>query len=155
MYDAIRRIDPDHILFLDGNTFASDFSHFDVEKTCKKWDNVVYSVHDYSNYGFPMSRELYNGSEDHKARVKRSYQKKVQWMKDNNLPIWNGEWGPVYARPEYDGEDTEKINTARIHLLEDQLKIYDEDRIPWSIWLFKDVSGFQGTETFSLKYCGY
>ena len=47
-------------------------------------------------------------------------------MMDNNLPIWNGEWGPVYARQQYDGEATEEINKARLRVLKDQLEIYDE-----------------------------
>lgn len=144
VYPAIRKIDPDHILFLDGNTFASDFSHFNVEETCKKWDNTVYSVHDYSGYGFPASSEVYSGTPEQKAKIKRSYFRKVEWMKENNLPIWNGEFGPVYARKEYDGvEESPKINESRIALLKGQLEVYDEDRISWSIWLYKDI-GYQG-----------
>jgi aryl-phospho-beta-D-glucosidase BglC (GH1 family) len=142
-YEAIRAIDPDHILFLDGNTFASDFSHFDVDETCKNWENTVYSVHDYSLYGFPLSKQPYTGSDEQKAKVKRSYFRKVQWMKENNLPIWNGEFGPVYAREQYDGDKTNKINASRIQLLKDQLDVYDEDGIPWTIWLYKDI-GYQG-----------
>lgn len=40
---AIRAIDPDHILFLDGNTFGADFSRF-----AKPWKNSVYACHDYT-----------------------------------------------------------------------------------------------------------
>lgn len=40
---AIRRIDPDHILFFDGNTFAMDFRRFPAPLP-----NSVYSCHDYS-----------------------------------------------------------------------------------------------------------
>ncbi|KAI5781410.1 glycoside hydrolase superfamily [Geopyxis carbonaria] len=143
LYAAVRAIDPDHILFLDGNTFASDFSHFDVETTCKVWTNTVYSVHDYSTYGFPLSRETYTGTDEQRARIKRGYERKVAWMKANNLPIWNGEWGPVYARRQYDGDKTDDINRSRIQLLKDQLEVYDEDNISWSIWLYKDI-GYQG-----------
>ncbi|KAF8241652.1 glycoside hydrolase [Wilcoxina mikolae CBS 423.85] len=142
VYAAIRAIDTNHLLFWDGNTFASDFSCFDIE-TCKKWEGSVYSCHDYSNFGFPLSREKYIGSEEQKARVKRSYLRKVQWMKDNNLPIWNGEFGPAYARRQYDGDATDDINSSRIQLLKDQLDVYDEDRISWSIWTYKDI-GYQG-----------
>ncbi|RPB01189.1 glycoside hydrolase [Choiromyces venosus 120613-1] len=143
VYEAIRKIDGNHILFLDGNTFASDFSHSDVKETCGKWENTVYSVHDYSNYGFPSASEVYTGAETQKAKLGRGYQRKVVWMKQNNLPIWNGEFGPVYARKMYDGADTDKTNESRTKLLDGQLKIYDEDRISWSIWLYKDI-GYQG-----------
>ncbi|KAK6336724.1 Endo-1,4-beta-xylanase 5 [Orbilia javanica] len=143
VYNAIRAIDPDHILFLDGNTFGSDFSHFVPEETCQKWENVVYSVHDYSRFGFPASKEWYTGSEEQKKQVRKNYNKKVEWMLKNNLPIWNGEWGPVYARPWFDGDDSDRINESRLKLLDDQLTVYDEERIPWSIWTYKDI-GFQG-----------
>ncbi|KAL7270856.1 hypothetical protein RUND412_006424 [Rhizina undulata] len=143
VYEAIRNIDPNHILFLDGNIFTSNFSHFDVETTCKKWENTVYSVHDYSNDGFPASPEAYQSTPEQKARIRRRYERKVEWMKENNLPIWNGEWGPVYAWKQYDGEkETEKINESRIELLKDQLDIYDDERISWSIWLYKTI-GYQ------------
>lgn len=40
---AIRRIDPNHILWLDGNTFAMEWRGFD-----KVLPNCVYALHDYS-----------------------------------------------------------------------------------------------------------
>jgi hypothetical protein len=64
-------------------------------------------------------------------------------MKERKLPIWNGEFGPVYARRQYDGETWEEVNRSRYQLLQDQLAIYDEEKISWSIWLYKDI-GFQG-----------
>jgi hypothetical protein len=64
-------------------------------------------------------------------------------MKERGLPIWNGEFGPVYARKQYDGDETEEINKSRYILLKDQLEVYDEEQISWSIWLYKDI-GFQG-----------
>lgn len=44
--------------------------------------------------------------------------------------MWNGEWGPVYARKQYEGEATEKINEERYQVLKDQLDIYNKVRIP-------------------------
>jgi hypothetical protein len=46
VHDTIRAIDPDHVLFLDGNTFASDFSKFGEAHV--NWKNTAYSIHDYS-----------------------------------------------------------------------------------------------------------
>ncbi|KII90335.1 glycoside hydrolase family 5 protein [Plicaturopsis crispa FD-325 SS-3] len=141
VYDAIRAIDPDHAIFFDGNTFASDFSHFgDVHK---KWTNTAYSIHDYSVFGFPKSPELYVGSDEQKHRLRRSYEKKREWMDQRGLCVWNGEWGPVYAREQYEGDQTKEINEHRYKVLEDQLDIYNKDRLSWTIWLYKDI-GFQG-----------
>ncbi|KAH9840771.1 glycoside hydrolase [Rhodofomes roseus] len=141
VYTAIRAIDPHHALFFDGNTFASDFSHFGDAH--KRWDNSAYSIHDYTLFGFPSSPEKYVGSEAQQRRLRRSYEKKREWMDARGLCVWNGEWGPVYARKQYEGELTDQINEERYHVLKDQLSIYNKDRLSWSIWLYKDI-GFQG-----------
>ncbi|KAH0827952.1 glycoside hydrolase [Lanmaoa asiatica] len=141
VYDAIRAVDTKHVIYFDGNTFASDFSHFgDVHE---KWANTAYSIHDYSLFGFPASLEKYVSSDEQRRRIKRSYEKKREWMDQRGLCVWNGEWGPVYARKQYDGEATEAINEQRYQVLKDQLAIYNQDRLSWSIWLYKDI-GFQG-----------
>jgi len=141
VYHAIRAVDSNHIIFWDGNTYATDFSHFgDVYKT---WDNCSYSIHDYSGYGFPSSPEPYARTENQLSRMKRTYQRKREWMDSKGLCVWNGEFGPVYARREYDGDTFKDVNRQRIQVLEDQLKLYNEDRLSWSIWLYKDI-GFQG-----------
>jgi len=123
VHDVIRAVDPDHIIFFDGNTFASDFSQFGDSH--KNWVNTAYSIHDYSNFGFPSSPVAYTGTEEQFAKLKRSYQRKRQWMDERGLCVWNGEWGPVYARKQYEGELTDSINAHRYKLLEDQLKLYD------------------------------
>lgn len=40
---ALRKVDPNHILFLDGNTFAIEWKGFD-----KVLPNCVYALHDYA-----------------------------------------------------------------------------------------------------------
>lgn len=158
IYHAIRDIDPHHAIFLDGNTFASDFSHFGDYH--KKWENTAYSIHDYSLFGFPQSPSFVGSEEQHK-RMQRSYEKKREWMDERGLCVWNGEWGPVYARREYDGDKTDEINEVRYRVLKAQLCIYNkvssivlvlgamksirspQDRLSWAIWLYKDI-GFQG-----------
>ena len=141
LHDAIRKIDKNHALFWDGNTFASDFSKFGDAH--KNWTNSAYGIHDYSGYGFPAAGELYSGTYEQRRRLRRSYGKKRQWMNERGLCVWNGEWGPVYARKEYEGDLTDQINDSRYLVLKDQLEIYNADRLSWSIWLYKDI-GFQG-----------
>jgi len=133
---AIRKVDPDHILFWDGNTFAADFSRFQ-----DPLPNSVYAIHDYSNFGFP-GPDVYKGTPEQKAKMLRSFERKIEYQEKIGGPIWNGEWGPVYASPE-DGNDFESINETRYQVLHDQLAIYEERKISWSIWLYKDI-GFQG-----------
>ena len=142
VHDAIRAIDKNHALFWDGNTFASDFSQFGDAH--KRWGpNSAYGIHDYSGYGFPAAEELYSSTDEQRRRLRRSYEKKKEWMAARGLCVWNGEWGPVYARTEYEGDATDTINKSRYLVLKDQLSVYNADKLSWSIWLYKDI-GFQG-----------
>ncbi|KAI0052171.1 glycoside hydrolase family 5 protein [Auriscalpium vulgare] len=139
---AVRAIDTRHIIFLDGNTYATDFSHFPEEVRTRWGENVAYSIHDYSVFGFPKGG-VYEGSAEQKEKMRRGYARKREWMDARGLCVWNGEWGPVYARREYEGEQTDSINERRYAVLKDQLELYDKDNLSWSIWLYKDI-GFQG-----------
>lgn len=119
---AIRAVDSHHALFLDGNTFASDFSHFGDAH--KNWPNTAYAIHDYSSFGFPSTPEPYEGTDAQRRRLRRSYEKKREWMDERGLCVWNGEWGPVYARKEYEGDAMDEINERRYNVLKDQLELY-------------------------------
>ena len=128
--DAVRKVDPAHVLFIEGNTYARDFDRFDPT-----WKNVVYTNHDYAAPGFPSSGP-YPGETggryyDSKA-VEADFLKKSQFMIDNRLPIWVGEFGPLYT------DDAQKDET-RYQLLKDQLAIYDKHGASWCIWLYRDL----------------
>jgi hypothetical protein len=134
---AIRKVDPDHVLFIDGNTYSMDFSHFPSEPL----PNTVYACHDYSMMGFPIG-DPYLGTEAQKAKLRKSFERKVAFMREKGVPIWNGEFGPVYASAG-DDADYKKTNSQRFALLKEQLSIYKETDVSWSIWLYKDI-GYQG-----------
>ncbi|KAG9073729.1 hypothetical protein FS749_014736 [Ceratobasidium sp. UAMH 11750] len=82
---AIHAIDPDHILFWDGNTWAADFSRFKdaLPGSC-------YAIHDYSNYGFPDG-EPYKGTPEQKAKLERGFKRKIEFHQRVGSHIWNGE----------------------------------------------------------------
>ena len=129
VHAAIRSVDPNHILFLDGNTYSTDFSGF-PEDAATRWPNTAYAIHDYSVYGFPDSPEPYARTDEQRRRMRRSYEKKRAWMDERGLCVWNGEWGPVYARPEYEGNATDEINERRYNVLNDQLQLYAKASTP-------------------------
>jgi Cellulase (glycosyl hydrolase family 5) len=143
---AIRAVDPDHILFIDGNTYAMDFSQFPNTPL----PNAVYACHDYSFMGFPIG-DAYLGTEAQKRKLRASFERKVTFMRERGIPIWNGEFGPVYASaadaPGASPADKEAsaalTNSQRFALLKEQLAIYAETGVSWSIWLYKDI-GYQG-----------
>lgn len=142
---AIRSVDKHHILFLDGNTYAADFRQFPPPA----WPNTVYLIHDYSVYGFPKGTP-FTGTQEQKDTLKRQYERKIEFMKQHNVPVWNGEFGPVYALDFRGDKDPASINRHRYGVLKEQLAIYktgdpsgDNTPILWLIWLWKDI-GYQG-----------
>jgi len=132
----IRAVDPNHILFLDGNTFAIEWKFFD-----KVLPNTAYALHDYSLLGFPTG-DRFKGTQDQLEKLESQYCRKASFQTEKKVAVWNGEFGPVYADPAHE-PNAEEINQERYNLLGAQLKVYDKYQIPWSIWLYKDI-GVQG-----------
>ena len=100
-----------------------DFSRFD-----RVYDNAVYSVHDYCGFGFPNRIGRYQGKPEQNAYIRKMYDRKVEFMKKNNVPIWNGEFGPIYEKEETN-PDWEVHNQERYSMLEKQLEIYTAESI--------------------------
>jgi hypothetical protein len=65
--------------------------------------------------------------------LQRSYEKKREWMDQHGLCVWNGEFGPVYARKQFDGERTDEINEQRYQVLKDQLALYN--KVGFNVWV--------------------
>ena len=126
--DAIRKVDPNHILFIEGNTYARDFSMF-----TEVWDNVVYTNHDYARPGFGGNYPgVIDGGYVNKDTIEQAFLKKSEFMLSHNLPIWVGEFGPLYTG------DPEK-DESRYQVLKDQLAYYAKYKASWCIWLYKDM----------------
>ncbi|MCI2416852.1 glycoside hydrolase family 5 protein [Saccharopolyspora sp. K220] len=134
LHAAIRAVDPDHVIFLDGNRHATDFELFQ-----DPWPNTVYTVHDYALAGFADSGAypgVSRGTYVDRAYVETQFRKRSAYMRDTGTPIWVGEFGPVYS-----GDPNQ--DESRYRVLSDQLDIYDEHDAGWSLWTYKDI-GLQG-----------
>jgi endoglucanase len=130
LHDAIRKIDSDHILFLEGDKYAVDFSKF-----TELWDNVVYTNHDYATPGFISGGDYPGYTRDRyydKDTLEKDFLKKSEFMFSNHVPLWVGEFGPVYTG------DPRK-DEMRYQVLKDQLTYYDKYKVSWCIWLYKDM----------------
>ncbi|MCL1871087.1 MAG: glycoside hydrolase family 5 protein [Promicromonosporaceae bacterium] len=132
--DAIRAIDPHHVIFLDGNRHGTAFGMF-----AEPWENTVYTLHDYALAGFPDSGSYpgYSRGEWVDAgTLEKKFLERSEYMRRTGTPIWVGEFGPVYtgdpARDEH-----------RYRVLSDQLDLYDRHGGGWSLWTYKDI-GLQG-----------
>jgi endoglucanase len=131
---AVREIDPRHIVFVDGNTYSTDFSMFG-----EPYENAVYACHDYARagmaFGGPYPGETQGQWVDRDV-LEEKFLERTRYQRETGTPIWVGEFGPVYTGdPERDEQ--------RYQVLADQLDIYERHGAGWSIWTYKDV-GLQG-----------
>jgi hypothetical protein len=130
LVDAIRAIDPHHLIFLEGNRYSQDFHMFG-----DPWPGIVYTNHDYADPGF-MEGGPYpgvtNGRYYDNEVLEEVFLQRSEYMLKHNLHIWVGEFGPVYT-----GDPA--LDAMRYRLLHDQLEIYRHHKASWSIWLYKDV----------------
>lgn len=129
---AVRAIDPDHIIFLDGNRYSTDFSAFEDAPV---YPNTVYTAHDYALPGFfdggpypGLSRGVYVDRDT----VEEAFLRRTEFMRRTGTPIWIGEFGPVFTGDP--GRDEQKYQ-----LLTDQLEIFQRHGAGWAIWAYKDV----------------
>jgi len=130
LYEAVRRADPNHIMFIEGNKYSTEFDIF-----TEIWDDVVYTNHDYADPGFIDGVDYpgySRGRYVNKDTLESDFIKRSEFMFRNNVPLWVGEFGPVYTGvPEKD--------EMRYQVLKDQLVNYDKYKVSWCIWLYKDL----------------
>jgi endoglucanase len=137
LVEAIRRVDPRHILFVDGNTYATEFDVFDGN-----WDNTVYTCHDYVRSGLGRGGPypgLTDGVYVDKASVEQTFLKRSEYARQTGTPLYVGEFGPIYT-------GGEEVDAQRRQILADQLEIYRDYAAGWALWTYKDV-GRQGLVT--------
>jgi aryl-phospho-beta-D-glucosidase BglC (GH1 family) len=136
----IRKIDSRHIIFLEGDNYAKQFSGF--EKPFD--DNIVYSSHNYTVPGFGPGRypgEIHprsaaaNGAEKWDlARQERTFldAEGTKFTQQHNVPLWVGEFGSVYNGPPDENGD-------RLRALDDQIGIFERNEAHWTTWNYKDI----------------
>ena len=132
---AIRAVDPQTTLFLDGNTYSTEFDVFPAEP----WPNTVYVCHDYARAGLARSGDypgLTGADYSDKGTLEKKFLERTEYSRRTGTPIWVGEFGPIYT-------GDERIDEQRLELLDDQLEIYRRHDASWSIWTYKDL-GLQG-----------
>lgn len=129
---AIRKIDPDHIIFLEGDYYSTQFDGLDAPFA----ENLVYSSHIYTTAGhgpgpYPGTIE---GTYWDKNRLQKIFDTHsgTRYAQKYNVPLWIGEFG---AR--MDGSQLEWPD--RLHSLSDQLSIFNEFGAHWTSWTYKDV----------------
>ncbi len=129
---AIRAIDPDHIIFLEGDGFASRFDGLDAPFA----DNLACSSHNYTAAGFGPG--AYPGVYFGNYRDRDAYfevfrtQQGTQYAQQHHIPLWVGEFGSVYNGLPEEVED-------RLQALDDQIDGFEQWGAHWTTWTYKDV----------------
>jgi hypothetical protein len=122
---AIRAVDPAHILFLDGNTYSTEFDFFG-----EPLENAVYTLHDYVPAGL--------GREDRYDRdaAERKFLQRSAFARRTGTPLYVGEFAPIYT-----GDP--EVDAVRRRILSDQLELYRRYDAGFATWTYKDL-GRQG-----------
>ncbi len=108
-------MDPHHVLFVDGNTYATEFDIFE-----EQWDNTVYTCHDYVRSGLGRGGPypgLTDGVYVDRATVEETFLKRSEYARQTGTPLYVGEFGPLYT-------GDEAVDAQRRQILADQLEIY-------------------------------
>jgi len=129
---AIRAIDPDHIIILEGDNFSSRFAQLDAPFA----DNLLYSSHNYSRAGFgpgpyPGVIGGVEWNRDRQVEVFTEHEG-TQFIQKYNVPLWVGEFGSPYNGPPEEVPD-------RMRALDDQIDVFETYGAHWTTWTYKDV----------------
>src|SRR5512138_214348 len=129
---AIHAIDPDHIIFLEGDYFSTHFDNFDPPFA----PNLVYSSHNYNTGGFgpgpypgTIRGEEWNYQKQEDIFLTHSG---TRFTQKYNVPLWVGEFGAAYNGPANEIPD-------RLRALDDQLTVYNKYGAHWTMWTYKHI----------------
>ena len=130
--EAIRRIDADHIIFLEGDKFSALFSGMDAPSA----ENLVYSSHNYVKPCLGIGPYPGEFSDVHWNRnhMKTDFERQegTTFCNKHGVPLWVGEFGAAL-----DGNKAEV--PYRLKALDDQLSVFEEAGVDWTIWTWKDM----------------
>ncbi|MBN1814539.1 MAG: glycoside hydrolase family 5 protein [Anaerolineae bacterium] len=137
--NAIRAIDPDHIIFLEGDLLSRLFDGLDDPFA----ENLVYSSHNYNEAA--SSRGSYPGviAGRHWDRQKQAQEflghGGTQFAQRHSVPLWVGEFGPSRS-------DSLEDYAYRLRACDDQIDVFEEYGAHWTTWTYKDVGAMGWVE---------
>jgi aryl-phospho-beta-D-glucosidase BglC (GH1 family) len=129
---AVRSVDPDHIIILEGDNFSSRFDGLEAPFA----DNLLYSSHNYNSAGFGPGAYpgKIGGSQwdcEMQEKVFLSHQG-TQFARTHNVPLWVGEFGSPY------NGSLDEVQ-YRMQALDDQLGVLGKYGAHWTTWTYKDI----------------
>ena len=129
---AIRIIDPQHIIFLEGDFFSQRFAGLEPPYA----RNLVYSSHNYVAAGFgpgPYPGTIQGQYWDREyQRAHFADQEGTRYAKEQQVPLWVGEFGAIFNGPEEE-------RAGRLLALDDEISVLEQFAVHWTTWTYKDV----------------
>ncbi|MFC5701881.1 glycoside hydrolase family 5 protein [Cohnella faecalis] len=129
--EAIRAIDAERILILEGDYLGFYFEGFEAPFA----EHLVYSSHLYPP---PAVKEghypgVIDGEEWDKEKLRQAFfeSEGAQFARKHNVPLLVGEFGALYIHP----EELESRNRA----LGDMIEAFEDFGAHWTVWTFKDI----------------
>jgi aryl-phospho-beta-D-glucosidase BglC (GH1 family) len=123
---AIREVDKNHIIVLEGDHFSMDFSGLEIED----WDQVAVSFHYYPTVWYTNILKETNTRSQRKDKIRDGLLRLLEAKEKIKCPFFCGEFGY--------GKDCGELKTI-LELTEDTIDLFEENQIDWLIWTYKDA----------------
>ncbi|WP_150269863.1 glycoside hydrolase family 5 protein [Paenibacillus tepidiphilus] len=123
----IRKHDKDHIIFIEGNAFTTDFSMIDPIDD----PQVAYEFHFYPFVADPavLTHEMPRARR--KEIFAEAFQELLAIRDKYKRPVWCGELGLVFEQ-----EDI----VFQMEIIEDMLDLCEQNDVSWALWTYKDAA---------------
>lgn len=123
---AIRAVDTHHVILLEGDHFAMDFTGLGPIED----ENTAITFHYYPTVWQPDIEAANVTREDRQAAFDRSFESIVSTMRDYHRPLLCGEAGY-----ELRGHDVDEV----MEWTADTIDLFDRHGISWALWSYKDA----------------
>lgn len=126
---AIRAIDPDHIIIIEGDQYSTRFTGLDAPFA----PNLVYSSHFYHDAGFHAAP--YPGTIQNRdwtaATIAADFSatEALAFTQKHRVPLYVGELGSIYHQPD----------AGRDQALLDTVAALQSAGAHWTVWTYKDL----------------
>ena len=123
---AIREVDPDHVLLLEGDDFGRSFELFHEPQD----PQIAYAVH---YYPFVIDDAVLDESVDDSVRMEvfeRIFYRQLRAKERFHRPIWCGETGLEFNRAQ---------SGLYQRMVEKTIDLCETNHVSWSLWTYKDA----------------
>lgn len=123
---AIRKVDKNHVIVLEGDQFSMDFSGLELPDD----DNLAIGFHYYPTVWHPDLLSDDMNKMERKNRIKHGFDKIIDNQSRLNVPFFCGEYGY--------GKDCGNMK-KRMELTVETAEIFNDEGIGWLLWDYKDA----------------